>query len=176
MRQLARFGVRGDLHDQDPNRPGFFLFVRQPTHLSCLRMATYITSANMSQSAFIGQPPNNENDYWAIKGMYRAAYSFDKDPSKGYLFVPKKPDDYVYNDRQAGIIAGMIVAIAIMFLTTSLRLALRQFKAGVRWGIDDWVLIPGVVCEDLISILPRPIPQLLIFECRSWPCYILHCR
>ncbi|THZ80272.1 hypothetical protein D6C84_07554 [Aureobasidium pullulans] len=107
----------------------------------------------MSSSAFLGQPPANQDDFWTIKGMYRAAYAFDKDPSKGYLFVPKRPTHYEYNDKQAGIIAGMSVAIAIMFLTTVLRLALRQFKTGVRWGADDWVLIPGVIMAILYPAL-----------------------
>lgn len=83
--------------------------------------------------------------------MYRAAYAFNKDPSKGYLFVPRKPTDYEYNDKQASIIVGMAVAIAIMLSTTTLRLALRLFKTGVRWGIDDWVLIPGVVRDNFYS-------------------------
>lgn len=104
----------------------------------------------MSSSAFLGQPPANQDDFWTIKGMYRAAYAFDKDPSKGYLFVPKRPTHYEYNDKQAGIIAGMSVAIAIMFLTTVLRLALRQFKTGVRWGADDWVLVPGAVWGNIL--------------------------
>ncbi|THV78795.1 hypothetical protein D6D29_07394 [Aureobasidium pullulans] len=108
-------------------------------------LTVHLNRAEMSSSAFLGQPPANQDDFWTIKGMYRAAYAFDKDPSKGYLFVPKRPTHYEYNDKQAGIIAGMSVAIAIMFLTTVLRLALRQFKTGVRWGADDWVLIPGAI-------------------------------
>ncbi|KAI5198180.1 hypothetical protein E4T39_06935 [Aureobasidium subglaciale] len=107
----------------------------------------------MSSSACLGQPPATQDDFWIVKGMYRAAYSFNKDPSVGYLFVPKKPDNYEYNDKQAGIILGMAVAIAIMFLTTALRLALRQFKTGVRFGADDWILIPAVIMAILYPIL-----------------------
>lgn len=99
----------------------------------------------MSHSAFLGQPPATRDDFYIIKGMYRAAYAFNKDPSKGYLFVPRKPADYEYNDKQASIIVGMAVAIFIMLSTTVLRLVLRQFKTGVRWGTDDWILIPGAV-------------------------------
>lgn len=99
----------------------------------------------MSRSAFLGQPPASQDDFYIIKGMYRAAYAFNKDPSKGYLFVPRKPADYEYNDKQASIVVGMVVAIVIMLSTTVLRLALRHFKTGVRWGLDDWVLLPGVV-------------------------------
>ncbi|KAG9601512.1 hypothetical protein KCU77_g2802, partial [Aureobasidium melanogenum] len=99
----------------------------------------------MSHSAYLGQPPATENDFYLIKGMYRAAYAFNKDSSKGYLFVPRKPADYEYNDKQASIIVGMVVAIVVMLSTTILRLALRHFKTGVRWGLDDWVLLPGVL-------------------------------
>ncbi|KAI4745854.1 hypothetical protein E4T50_03817 [Aureobasidium sp. EXF-12298] len=99
----------------------------------------------MSHSAFLRQPPANQDDFYITKGMYRAAYAFDKDASKGYLFVPKKPENYEYNDKQASIIVGMVMAIVIMLFTTALRLALRQFRTGVRWGADDWVLIPGAI-------------------------------
>lgn len=99
----------------------------------------------MLHSAFLGQPPATQDDFYIIKGMYRAAYAFNKDPSKGYLSVPEKPTDYEYNDKQASIIVGMAMAIVIMLSTTTLRLVLRYFKSGVRWGADDWVLLPGVV-------------------------------
>ncbi|CAD0100069.1 unnamed protein product [Aureobasidium mustum] len=94
----------------------------------------------MLHSAFLGQPPATQDDFYIIKGMYRTAYAFNKDPSKGYLFVPKKPTDYGYNDKQASIIVGMAMAIVIMLSTTTLRLVLRYFKSGVRWGADDWVM------------------------------------
>ncbi|KAG9858161.1 hypothetical protein KCU68_g806, partial [Aureobasidium melanogenum] len=107
----------------------------------------------MSHSAYLGQPPATENDFYLIKGMYRAAYAFNKDSSKGYLFVPRKPADYEYNDKQASIIVGMVVAIVVMLSTTILRLALRHFKTGVRWGLDDWVLLPGVIMAILYPTL-----------------------
>ncbi|KAH0164812.1 hypothetical protein KCU67_g4982, partial [Aureobasidium melanogenum] len=107
----------------------------------------------MSRSAFLGQPPASQDDFYIIKGMYRAAYAFNKDPSKGYLFVPRKPADYGYNDKQASIVVGMVVAIVIMLSTTVLRLALRHFKTGVRWGLDDWVLLPGVIMAILYPTL-----------------------
>ncbi|KAG9531310.1 hypothetical protein KCU93_g1878, partial [Aureobasidium melanogenum] len=103
----------------------------------------------MSHSAFLGQPPATQDDFYIIKGMYRAAYASNKDPSKGYLFVPRKPADYEYNDKQASIIVGMDVAVVVMLSTTVLRLALRQFKTGVRWRLDDWVLLPGVIISRL---------------------------
>jgi hypothetical protein len=128
----------------------------------------------MSTSAFLGQPPANQDDFYTIKGMYRAAYAFNKDASKGYLFVPKRPENYGYNDKQAAIIVGMVMAIVIMLSTTVLRLALRQFKTGVRWGADDWILIPGVVCKNVLPF--QQIPQSLTCECRSWPYYIRYYR
>lgn len=110
----------------------------------------------MSSSAFLGQPPADQDDFYIIKGMYRAAYAFNKDPSKGYLFVPRKPENYGYNDKQASIIVGMALAIIIMMFTTALRLTLRRFKTGVRWGADDWILIPAAVwlssCHLSISV------------------------
>ncbi|KAI4717428.1 hypothetical protein E4T48_06380 [Aureobasidium sp. EXF-10727] len=107
----------------------------------------------MSSSAFLGQPPADQDDFYIIKGMYRAAYAFNKDPSKGYLFVPRKPENYEYNDKQASIIVGMALAIVIMMFTTALRLTLRRFKTGVRWGADDWILIPAAIMAMLYPIL-----------------------
>jgi hypothetical protein len=130
--------------------------------------------ADMSSSAFLGQPPASQDDFYTIKGMYRAAYAFNKDASRGYLFVPKRPENYVYNDKQAGIIIGLVAAIVIMLSTTILRLALRQFKTGVRWGADDWILIPGVVWG---NVLPsQQIPHSLMCKRRSWLRYIRYCK
>jgi hypothetical protein len=132
------------------------------------------TEADMSSSAFLGQPPASQDDFYTIKGMYRAAYAFNKDASKGYLFVPKKPEDYEYTDKQAGIIIGLVAAIVVMLSTTILRLSLRQFKTGVRWGADDWILIPGVVRD---NVLPsQQIPKLLMCKRRSWLRCIRYCR
>lgn len=128
----------------------------------------------MSHSAFLGQPPATQDDFYIIKGMYRAAYAFNEDPSKGYLFVPRKPADYEYNNKQASVIFGMAVAIVIMLLTTTLRLALRQFKTGVRWGADDWILIPGAVRNNVL--LAQQISQSLTQQHRLWPYCTRRCK
>lgn len=80
-----------------------------------------------------------------MQGMYRAAFHFTADPDKGYTLMPSRPQGYQYNDKQAGILAGMAVSVGIMIVFTITRLLLRFFKSGLRSGADDWVLMPGAV-------------------------------
>lgn len=85
--------------------------------------------------------------------MLRSAFAFHADPKLGYQRMPKQPPGYIHHDKSAGIIAGMAVSIAIMVLVTGLRLSLRFFKAGLRSGADDWVLMPAATLAMMYPIL-----------------------
>lgn len=99
-----------------------------------------------SGSALIGSPPTSNIDYWIVKGMLRAVHMDGKfDADKGYNLLPKRPEGYQYEEKRTSIIAGMSVCIFVMATVTVARLALRLFRTGLRWGADDWMLIPGAV-------------------------------
>lgn len=106
-----------------------------------------MSNSSALSSALIGSPPETQDDYWIVKGMLRAVHMGNVDADKGYNFLPKRPAGYQYEDKRAGIIIGMSVCIFVMVVVTSARLGLRLFRTGLRWGADDWMLIPGAVCQ-----------------------------
>ncbi|OJD40604.1 uncharacterized protein BKCO1_1000445 [Diplodia corticola] len=113
-----------------------------------------------SESALIGSPPATDNDYWIVKGMLRAVHLDGKlDADKGFSLLPKRPDSYQYEEKRASIIAAMSVCIFVMVSVTVARLAVRLFRTGVRWGADDWMLIPGA-----IMAIAYPIIQIAMVE------------
>ncbi len=75
------------------------------------------------------------------RGMLKA------DPSKGVKVQPSRPppDMYRFESKATGIVAGMVVSIIIMLAVTIARLMIRYMKANLKWGYDDWLIMPGVV-------------------------------
>ncbi len=74
-------------------------------------------------------------------------------PSKGYIVKPVRPPpgQYRFETNSPQIIAGSIISILFMVLITGTRLTLRATKSNMKWGWDDWLIVPGVV-GDFISI------------------------
>lgn len=101
----------------------------------------------MTISALIGQPPKTEDDYWIVRSLLLVAGLNNVDPKLGAKIPPARPppDRYHFETRGPGIIAGMSVCIVIMVSVTVARLLLRWFKGSVRFGADDWLIIPGAV-------------------------------
>lgn len=100
----------------------------------------------MTTSALYGTPPVTEDDLWIIKGVYRFLGLTGKvDPKKGIPLRAKKPPNYVFEswgDRAVRTAAALIV---LMVLITGSRLVLRATRGDLRWGLDDWVIIPAAV-------------------------------
>ena len=101
------------------------------------------------ESAKIGEPPANERDLHIVKGLLVLAGLYDVDPRKGAKLPPSRPppDRYHYETRGPNFIGGCIAAIIIILSVTITRLAIRIMGKGLRFGWDDWVIIPGVVCN-----------------------------
>lgn len=101
----------------------------------------------MTGSAIIGQPPNNQDDYWIIKGIGRIFQIPDGviDPNQGFPTQLHRPPNYKFETRGPGIAAGASVAIVLITLITGTRLSLRAFRKELRWGLDDWMIIPAAV-------------------------------
>jgi hypothetical protein len=98
-------------------------------------------------SALMGHPPNNQDDYWIVRGFARAVHLPDNkfDPKKGFPMLLKPPPGYHHETRAPGIIASLSVAMAVVTAITGTRLCLRFFRRDLRWGWDDWMIIPGWV-------------------------------
>ncbi|KAK8048520.1 hypothetical protein PG994_010250 [Apiospora phragmitis] len=93
-------------------------------------------------SAFVGQPPNTERDYYIVRGFLRAARLDNVDPAEGYIRAAQSPyPGYEYSSKQPGIIAGLIIIIVAITVATVSRLALRVSMTQLRFGADDWATI-----------------------------------
>ncbi len=103
----------------------------------------------MTGSALVGKPPANQDDFWTVRGFSRFAHLPEKkfDPKNGLPMMLKPPPGYHHETRGPGIIAAMSVAIAVVTIITGTRLCLRYFRRDLRWGWDDWMIIPGLVCR-----------------------------
>ena len=98
-------------------------------------------------SAFVGQPANTEKDFLITKGLFRAYNIPDGalDPVKGFPLPFTRPANNHYQSRGPGLAIGVSFAILLVVLITGIRLMLRLSRRELRWGPDDWVIIPAVV-------------------------------
>lgn len=88
----------------------------------------------MKGSALVGHPPNNQDDYWIIKGFLRQSSLPNKTihPDKGLPI--HKPPHTSDDERGTGLMAAMCVTIVLIFLITVTRLSLRYFRSDLNWG------------------------------------------
>ena len=103
----------------------------------------------MPDSAFIGTPPATEADKWIVRSFQLAAGvpAVNVNTSQGAIFPPLRPppDQYVFETRGPEMITGASVAVGVMLFFTISRILLRTFMTGLKWGADDYLIIPGVV-------------------------------
>lgn len=98
-----------------------------------------------NSSAILGNPPNNEDDFFIVQGIFRSVGLFSANASRGWITVPKEPAGYVYETKQPGIIAGMVIVILLISVVTATRLALRYYSTKMVFGSDDWVILAAAV-------------------------------
>lgn len=105
-------------------------------------------STTMPKSALVGYPPVTDQDYWIAKYMIRTLGIKHGDPSQGFKVNPPRPPagEYQFETRGPGLIAGLSICVVVMAGVTGLRLYLRLFSPRLKTGLDDWLLIPGIVC------------------------------
>jgi hypothetical protein len=67
-----------------------------------------------------------------------------KDPKNGVTIPPFRPkENYHFETQGPGVIVAFSVCMVILTLVTFLRLGIRLFVHGVRFGADDWLIIPA---------------------------------
>ena len=95
----------------------------------------------------MGHVPNNQKDFWIVRGFARHTHIPDNklEAKQGFPMKFKPPLGYHYETRAPGIIAAMSVTIVLVTIITGTRLCLRYFRRDLKWGWDDWMIIPGVV-------------------------------
>ena len=99
----------------------------------------------MSRSAVIGQPPNTDRDYYIVRALLRLLH-LDQDPAKGISFGPIPPGLSEKDTHGPRILAGCIVLLILSIFITGSRLLIRAFQQKLRWGWDDWAIVPAFVC------------------------------
>jgi hypothetical protein len=120
-------------------------------------------------SALIGAPPSNDRDTNIIRGwvsiqrhledivtdsvplQYRGYGMNEADPSLGMIYTAKRPENYLYESKQPGMIVGMVIVILVIVLSTVGRLLVRTRGKYTQFGADDWVIIVAAVRYHLLS-------------------------
>ena len=119
----------------------------------------------MTDSALYGQPPNSERDYHIVRGLlFLYGFPSSTDPGLGVPTHQHAPPNYSFETRGPGVIGGLVVAILLSFIITGTRLLLRSCCKDLRWGLDDWVIIPAAVCP--------PIDQIPVFAPADNACVV----
>ncbi|KAL8880640.1 MAG: hypothetical protein Q9192_007976 [Flavoplaca navasiana] len=109
----------------------------------------------MVSSALIGQPPLTDSDYWIVKGNQLLSGKSNLDPSKGLKIPPLRPppDQYRLETRGPAITAVSAVIFVIMISVTMARFMLRKFMKELKFGLDDWLMVPALILASLWPIL-----------------------
>ena len=105
--------------------------------------------ANLSTtapSALFGHPAANVNDWYIVRAFARQAGIPNGmlNPANGFPFhAPAQPTPY--HLRGPSIIASASVTISLVLAITTLRLSLRIFRRDLRFGYDDFAIIPAAL-------------------------------
>lgn len=101
----------------------------------------------MVNSAFIGQPPATQEDYYVAKALLAMIGMVDVDPHQGFPAIPPRPPPALYHaeSRAGKSIRAYSISISFIIVITLSRLGIRAFNKRVRWGLDDWLILAAFV-------------------------------
>lgn len=97
-------------------------------------------------SACFNTPPANELDERIAAGLLllTGLTPDRKDPKYGVTIPPFHPmENYHFETKGPAVIVALSVCMVVLTLITFLRLGIRTFVHGVRFGADDWLIIPA---------------------------------
>ncbi|ETS75087.1 hypothetical protein PFICI_13571 [Pestalotiopsis fici W106-1] len=100
-----------------------------------------LTAGARAGSAFIGKTPNNQDDFFIIRGWYRSYGLYTANASDGFLYAAKRPEHAIDESKQTSIIIGMLIVILAIVLPTIGRLVIRLKNNSTRFGSDDWAIL-----------------------------------
>ena len=101
----------------------------------------------MGHSADINTPPANHHDAQIVKGMLLLAGITPNasDVAQGVIIPPfRSPNDH-FETKGPGIIAALSFCIVIIIVVTLTRLYLRLFVRSLKFGVDDYLMIPALI-------------------------------
>ena len=101
----------------------------------------------MGYSADINTPPANYHDAQIVKGMLLLAGIIPNasQVAQGVIIPPFRPPNYHFETKGTRIIAGLSVCIVIIVVVTLTRLYLRLFVRSLKFGADDYLMIPALI-------------------------------
>lgn len=99
------------------------------------------SNSSAVKSAFLGQPPNNIDDYHIVRGIFRYYGLYTANASLGYVPAYALPAEFTHDSKQPAITAGMVIVIFVIVASTVTRLALRALKPMLHFGWDDWTVL-----------------------------------
>lgn len=115
-------------------------------------------------SAFLGQPPANDNDYTIVQALIVSIGLLGKlDPGRGLHFPgpPRPPpNEYHFETTAPKILVGAAIGSFLIIAVTASRLVIRGRNAKLRYGWDDAFIALGAV--RLLSNLAVVSDQVLI--------------
>jgi hypothetical protein len=108
------------------------------------------TAGARAGSALIGDPPNNQNDFYIVRGWYRSIGVYTANASAGYGYAATKPEGAANESKQLMIIFCMVVVILAIIVPTVARVAVRLRGNQTKFGSDDWAIIVAAVRASLL--------------------------
>ncbi|KAI9838415.1 MAG: hypothetical protein M1837_002498 [Sclerophora amabilis] len=128
-------------------------------------------------SALYGTPPNTEKDYWVAKALLTQAGKVKADASLGAILPPFRPEDYVYHSRGPALKGLLASMISIVIIITGARLMMRRLSARMKFGADDWMIIPAAVfviawLADVIAMVNYGCAGKHKFDCTYEELYV----
>ncbi|KAF9874302.1 integral membrane protein [Colletotrichum karsti] len=107
-------------------------------------------------SAFVGQPPATQHDYYIVKGLFRMIGMNSANPMMGYFLSAKPPPDYVHETRLPSVLTGLIFVVLAIVVPTVGRVILRlRIGSSMQFGWDDWIIIVAALLA-----LVYPVTQI----------------
>jgi hypothetical protein len=97
-------------------------------------------------SAYFNTPPATELDEQIVAGLLLLTGLTPniKDPKNGVTIPPLRPtENYRFETKGPAVIIALSVCMVVLTLITFLRLGIRLFVHEVRFGADDWLIIPA---------------------------------
>ncbi|KAF5599147.1 integral membrane protein [Fusarium pseudocircinatum] len=95
----------------------------------------------MANSAFVGEPPATEDDFYIVRGILRTYGLNNLNASAGLVFSIQRPENSPDESKKPAILAGMILVILAIVIPTVVRVIIRLKGARTQFGADDLAII-----------------------------------
>jgi len=96
-------------------------------------------------SAYFNTPPATDLDEQIVAGLLLLTGLTPnvKNPKDGVTIPLRPTENYHFETKGPAVIIALSVCMVCLTLITFLRLGIRLFVHGVRFGADDWLIIPA---------------------------------